>query len=82
VQRHVYATVTPTYTPVDADEVLREVAPALGDAKAEIVYDGTSVRGTALWMPNEVVDLAAGDVFKIGVRVETHDAGQCLSPLI
>ena len=76
VQRHVYATVTPTYTPVDADEVLREVTPALADAHTELVYDGTSVRGTALWMPNEIVDLAAGDVFKIGVRIETHDAGQ------
>lgn len=76
VQRHVYATVTPTYTPVDADEVLREVTPALGEAHAELLYDGTSVRGTALWMPNEIVDLAAGDVFKAGVRVETDDAGR------
>lgn len=74
--RQVYAVVTKTYATVDADRVLQAVAPHLDGAHAEIAYDGSSVRATALWMPDEVVDLAAGDVFKAGVRVETDDTGQ------
>lgn len=72
----VYATVTPTYAAADTDEVLRAVAPALADARVEMLYDGTGARATALWMPDEVVDLAAGDIFKVGVRVETDDTGR------
>ncbi len=74
--RAVYAAVTPAYAPVDTDRVLSAVAPALADARAELVYDGSGARATALWMPDEVVDLAAGDVFKAGVRVETDDTGR------
>lgn len=71
-----YATVTPTYTAVDTDVVLDVVDSALADAHVEMLYDGTGVRATALWMPDQVVDLAAGDIFKAGVRVTTDDTGR------
>ena len=75
-RRVVFAAVTPSYTAVDVHQVLDVVAPELADAHTEMVYDGSGVRATALWMPDEVVDLAAGDVFKVGVRVETDDTGR------
>lgn len=75
-QRTVFATVTPAYAPVDTDSVLGAVTPSLTDARTEIVYDGTGVKATALWMPDQVVDLAAGDIFKAGIRVETDDTGR------
>lgn len=74
--RQVYATVTPTYAAVDTDQVLGIVLRDLQDARTEMVYDGTGVRATALYMPDRVVDLAAGDVFKSGVRIETDDTGR------
>ena len=74
--RQVFATVTPTYSAVDSDKVLGAVEHALIDAHTELYYDGTGIRGTALWMPDEIVDLAAGDIFKTGVRIETDDTGR------
>lgn len=74
--RQAFAVVTPTYAAVDTHEVLDLVGPALADARVEMLYDGTGIRATALWMPDEVVDLAAGDVFKVGVRVRTDDTGR------
>jgi hypothetical protein len=74
--RTVYATVTPAYAPVDTDRVLQAVEPHLAEARTEMVYDGSGVKATALWMPDQVVDLAAGDIFKAGVRVETDDTGR------
>lgn len=75
-RRQVFAVVTPSYTPVDTDVVLDTIRPALVDARTELVYDGSGVRGQALWMPDTVVDLAAGDVFKVGVRLHTNDVGK------
>lgn len=75
-QRSVFATVTPTYSAIDTDAVLGAVCDGLHDARAELSYDGSGVRATALWMPDQVVDLAAGDIFKVGVRVETDDTGR------
>lgn len=74
--RQVFAAVTPTYTPVDTDLVLGTVGSALADAHTEMVYDGTGIAATALWMPDQVVDLAAGDIFKAGVRISTDDTGR------
>lgn len=74
--RTVFATVTPTYAPVDTDMVLGTLVGSLSDARTEMVYDGSGVAATALWMPDRVVDLAAGDIFKAGVRVETDDTGR------
>lgn len=75
-RRSVFASVTPTYAAVDSDEVLETVGPTLSDARVEMRYDGSGIRATALFMPDQVVDLAAGDVFKVGVRVETDDTGR------
>ncbi|MDP2314892.1 MAG: hypothetical protein Q8P41_18475 [Pseudomonadota bacterium] len=74
--RQVYATVTPTYAAVDTDQVLGVVLRDLEYARTEMVYDGSGVRATALYMPDKVVDLAAGDIFKSGVRIETDDTGR------
>ncbi len=65
-ERRIFATVTPTYSAVDSDGVLHTVTNSLADAHVEMRYDGSGVRATALWMPDQVVDLAAGDVFKVG----------------
>jgi len=72
----VFAAVTPSYTAIDTDTVLEAVRPALADAHTELVYNGEGVQATALWMPDNVVDLAAGDVFKVGVRLDTNDIGK------
>lgn len=74
--REVYATVTPSYTRLDADKVFAGVVEAgvLDDTKIELTYTNARVRATALFMPDHVVDLACGDVFKIGVRFSTSDA--------
>ncbi len=75
-QRTAFAVVTPSYTAVDTDDVLREAMNPLDDTHSELSYDGTGVGATALFMPDQVVDLAAGDVFKVGVRIETDDTGR------
>jgi hypothetical protein len=74
--RALFATVTPKYTAVDTDVVLGSVVPLLADARTELRYDGTGAKATALWMPDRVVDMAAGDVFKAGVRISTDDTGR------
>ena len=74
--RSAYAVVSPSYTAFDVDDLLEVVGPALADARTEMVYDGTGVSATALWMPNIVQDLAAGDVFKAGIRLTTADDGK------
>lgn len=76
-KRSIFATVSPGYTAYDADQFLRDAAPALADAHAEIVYNPAdcSLRADAFWLPDHVVDLAAGDVFKAGVRLRTSDDG-------
>lgn len=74
--RAVFATVTPSYASVDTDRVLATVTPDLADSHVELIYDGTGARATGLFMPDQVVDLAAGDIFKVGVRIETDDTGR------
>jgi len=75
-RRTVHAVVTPTYACVDTHQVLDRVSAKLSDARTELVYDGAGARATALWMPDHVEDLAAGDIFKAGVRIETEDTGR------
>jgi len=72
----IYATVSTGYAAVDTDTVLEAVTPALYHAHGELVYDGAGITATALYMPDHVVDLAAGDIFKAGVRVRTDDTGR------
>ena len=47
-------------------------------AKGKLIYnpDTSNVTFDALWMPDEVTDLAAGDVFKVGLRLKTNDTGK------
>ena len=73
---NVFAVVTPSYAAVDTHVVLEAVDGQLDDARTEMLYDGTGVSATALFMPDQVVDLAAGDVFKVGVLVKTQDTGK------
>lgn len=73
--REIFATLSPGYGVFDADSVMALAAPHLQDTRAEVVYDGARLKATALWMPDHVVDLAAGDVFKAGVRITTSDVG-------
>jgi hypothetical protein len=76
-QHSVYGVVSPRYAAYDVDRFLADVTPALADTHAEIVYnpETSSLRADAFWMPDDVVDLAAGDVFKVGVRLRTADDG-------
>lgn len=76
--RRIYACVTPTYAPVDADTVLQATMATreLAEANAELAYDGNGVQATAIWMPDTIVDLAAGDIFKSGIRISTNDVGR------
>jgi len=74
--RSTYAVVSPSYAAVDSDRVLEVVCDSLRDSRAELVYDGMGIRSTSLFMPNQIVDLAAGDVFKCGVRIQTDDTGR------
>ena len=73
--REIFSVVSPAYAAVDADTVLQVAAPHLADTRGEITYDGAATVATAFWMPDHVVDLAAGDIFKAGVRVSTDDTG-------
>lgn len=74
--REVYAVVTPSYAVVDSDALVGVAADSLADARAEVVYDGAGAKVTALFLPDAIVDLAAGDVFKVGVQVSTDDTGR------
>jgi len=74
--RGIYATVTPAYSAVDTDAVFGAVCHELNDAHAELTYDSAGAQATALWMPDQVLDLAAGDIFKVGVRIQTDDTGR------
>lgn len=74
--RSVFAVVTPSYAPFDADQVVSAALPALADARVELAYDDARLTATALFMPEHVVDLAAGDVFRAGVRLECDDTGR------
>lgn len=76
-QRSVFAAMSPRYAAHDADRVLRDVCQALA---------GRGYRGSVVYIPETShlrVDAtahadtaAAGDVFKMGYRVTSNDAGQ------
>ena len=77
-QRQVYAVVSERYAAFDADEVAGTLAGALvgSGMRGEVVYDSrtTSFRADGILHADEVVDLAAGDVFKLGVQFRSNDA--------
>lgn len=82
-RRAAFAVVSTGYTPCDADEVARVTRDALrrveggGTARGEAHYNPgtTGLTVDAVWHADHVVDFAAGDIFKMGVRVESHDNG-------
>ena len=82
-KRSAFAVVSPGYTACDADVVAQWTAAALErvpggtTARGGAVYDPATTRLTtdAIWHADNVVDFAAGDVFKMGVRVTSADDG-------
>lgn len=73
----VYRLASTKYTPFDADMVLASLLQSSSDLmeswKGEVRYDGERLALDFLSMPDEVIDLAAGDVFKIGLRLRAND---------
>ena len=78
--RSLFGVVSPGYSVVDADQIASSLVSGFdfAGAKGKLLYNPAkaSVTFDALWMPNEVTDLAAGDVFKVGLRLKTNDAGK------
>ena len=78
--RSLFATVSPGYTVVDANEIAKMVGSsrALDDSRAQVTYnpESTNVQVDCIWMPNDRPrNLAAGDFFKAGFRFRTNDSG-------
>jgi len=78
--RSVFGVVSPNYAVVDADEIAANLAAGIDftGAKGKLTYNPatTNVTFDALWMPETITDLAAGDVFKVGMRFRTNDSGK------
>ena len=77
VAGEVYRIASPRYTAADADFVLGSLLSTSHDLmqgwRGDITYDGEKLSMDFLSMPDEVIDLAAGDVFKIGLRLRAND---------
>ena len=73
----IYRIASERYTPFDADAVLGTLLATSHDLmagwKGDITYDGEKLSFDLISMPDEVIDLAAGDVFKIGMRLRAND---------
>jgi len=79
-QQTVYAAVSEKYSAVDGDEIasMLQGLSAFDGAKGQLTYnpESTNISFDALWMPEDITDLAAGDVFKVGMRFRTNDSGK------
>ena len=77
--RALYAITGPSYAAVGANEILRGVAEGVdfNGARGYLKYnpESTNVQLDALWVPETITDLSAGDVFKFGARFRTNDSG-------
>lgn len=75
----VFALVSPTYGTMDIDELSTNMAPAFDGSglRGSVLYDSghTNLRIDGRWHADHVIDLAAGDVFQVGVQVRTNDSG-------
>lgn len=73
----IYRIASPRYTAFDADAVLATLLHTSHELMAgwrgDITYDGEKLAFDMVSMPDEVIDLAAGDVFKIGLRLRAND---------
>jgi len=76
--RSVYAAVSKKYTAFDADKIIHILGDALKDSemRGEVTVNPatTDLRVNGIYHSDEVVDLAAGDVFKMGVQFRSNDA--------
>ena len=78
-----YAVVSPTYAPLNIDNVCDEIRTSLENVlghvelRGEVIYDAPNValKMQANLHADRVVDFAAGDVFKIGINARTSDNG-------
>jgi hypothetical protein len=85
--RSVYAVVGKSYSVFDADRIadllvapFNKLDKEFGEANAPrgmAVYrpDDSSMRVDAIWHADSIVNLAAGDVFKAGLRFRSSDSG-------
>lgn len=84
--RSIYAVVGKTYSAFDADRIadvlsdpFREMEAIYGDnsPRGMALYrpDDSSMRVDAIWHADSIVNLAAGDVFKAGLRFRSSDSG-------
>ncbi len=78
-----YAIVSPKYTPINIDYVAAELKTAFAsglankEMRGEVIYDAPNValKVNAFLHADRVIDLAAGDVFKVGISAKTSDNG-------
>jgi hypothetical protein len=77
-----FAAVSPSYMPMDADQVLATYVEAfdglgLPDPRGAIAYNGetTDVTVRATWHAPQSFRPAVGDVFESGITAKTNDAG-------
>jgi hypothetical protein len=84
--RSIYAVVGKTYSAFDADRIadvladpFKEMSIEFGDnvPRGMSLYrpDDSSMRVDAIWHADSIVNLAAGDVFKAGLRFRSSDSG-------
>ena len=78
--RGVFAVVTPKYAAFDADRVAERIGNAVSGLgyRGEVTYDTvtTNMRLDATYhADHNITDFAAGDVFKVGLRGKSNDAG-------
>lgn len=73
----VYRVASEKYTAYEADRLLVTLLHTCPDLlkgwRGEVKYDGERLVIDFMAMPDSVVDLAAGDVFKIGMRMRAND---------
>lgn len=85
-ERSIYAFVGKTYSAFDADRIadvlsdpFREMELEFGEnvPRGLAMYkpDDSSMRVDAIWHADSIVNLAAGDVFKAGLRFRSSDSG-------
>lgn len=76
--RQLFAVVSPRYASFDADQVAMALGAALHGTgmRRQVTYDArtTSLRADGPLHADEVIDLAAGDVFKLGVQFRSNDS--------
>lgn len=79
-QSQVYATVGEGYSPFDADLICEVLGKELRDSgmRGMVTYnpETTDIMVDGTYHADNVVDFAAGDVFKVGVRFRSNDAAQ------